>query len=113
MQATNNIAELEAATLEELLEKGKQGLQAEFSGIVSKADASQGSAATQGMELITIASNEEVAVNVTVSKYDYDKLEGRPEGIRHHTNRTTRELSHVSARWLPPMKKVRRSSGLS
>ena len=40
MQATNNIAELEAATLEELLEKGKQGLQAEFSGIVSKADAS-------------------------------------------------------------------------
>lgn len=36
MQATNNIAELEAASLEELLEKGKQGLQAEFSGSYPK-----------------------------------------------------------------------------
>ena len=97
MQATNNIAELEAATLEELLEKGKQGLQAEFSGIVSKADASQGSAATQGMELITIASNEEVAVNVTVSKYDYDKLkEGQKASITiaDHTYKGT--VSRIS-----------------
>lgn len=97
MQATNNIAELEAASLEELLEKGKQGLQAEFSGIVSKADASQGSAASQGMELITIASNEEVAVNVTVSKYDYDKLkEGQKASITiaDHTYKGT--VSRIS-----------------
>lgn len=97
MQATNNIAELEAASLEELLEKGKQGLQAEFSGIVSKADTSQGSAASQGMELITIASNEEVAVNVTVSKYDYDKLkEGQKASITiaDHTYKGT--VSRIS-----------------
>ena len=97
MQATNNIAELEAASLEELLEKGKQGLQAEFSGIVSKADTSQGSAASQGMELITIASNEEVAVNVTVSKYDYDKLkEGQKATITiaDHTYKGT--VSRIS-----------------
>ena len=97
MQATNNIAELEAASLEELLEKGKQGLQAEFSGIISKADVSQGSAASQGMELITVASNEEVAVNVTVSKYDYDKLkEGQKAAvtIADHTYKGT--VSRIS-----------------
>lgn len=34
------------------------------------------------MELIAVASNEEVAVNVTVSKYDYDKLkEGQKAAI--------------------------------
>lgn len=97
MQATNNIAELEAASLEELLEKGKQGLQAEFSGIISKTDVSQGSAASQGMELITVASNEEVAVNVTVSKYDYDKLkEGQKAAITiaDHTYKGT--VSRIS-----------------
>lgn len=82
MEATNNIAELEASSLEELLEKGRKGIQAEFSGIVSKADGAQGSAASQGMELITVSSNEEVAVNTTVSKYDYDKLkEGQKASI--------------------------------
>lgn len=97
MEATNNIAELEAASLEELLEKGKKGLQAEFSGIVSKADSAEGSVTSQGMELITVASNEEVAVNTTISKYDYDKLkEGQKATITIADNTYKGTVSRIS-----------------
>lgn len=82
LEATDNLAELEAASTQELLEKGRQGIKAEFSGIISKEEISEGTTATQGMELVTVSSNEEVAVNVSVSKYDYDKLkEGQKASI--------------------------------
>lgn len=74
MESTDNMAELEASTVEELLEKGKKGIQAEFNGIVTRAELTQGAAAAQGMELVTVSSNEEVAVRVNVSKYDYSSL---------------------------------------
>lgn len=74
LEATDNLAELEAASTQELLEKGRQGIKADFAGIISKEEISEGTTATQGMELVTVSSNEEVAVNVSVSKYDYDKL---------------------------------------
>ena len=35
LEATDNLAELEAASTQELLEKGRQGIKAEFSGIFS------------------------------------------------------------------------------
>lgn len=75
MDSNNNMAELEASSLEELLQKGREGIKADFNGIITKADLTQGSMASQGLELVTVASNREVAVEATVSKYDYDKLQ--------------------------------------
>lgn len=75
MDSNNNMAELEASSLEELLQKGRDGIKADFNGIITKADLAQGSMVTQGLELVTVASNREVAVEATVSKYDYDKLQ--------------------------------------
>ncbi|MFV0529305.1 MAG: efflux RND transporter periplasmic adaptor subunit [Lachnospiraceae bacterium] len=77
MQDNNNLAELEAASVEELLAKGKAGITSEFNGIITQVGTGvvNGAMATQGIELFTVSSNEDVSVNVTVSKYDYDKLE--------------------------------------
>ena len=74
MDSNNNMAELESASVEELLEKGRKGIHAEFDGIVTKADLTEGTPATQGLELVTVSSNREVAVRATVSKYDFGKL---------------------------------------
>ncbi len=74
MENNNNLAELDALSQEELLEKGRQGIKAEFNGIVTSAALSDGMLATQGLELVSIASNDDVAVEATVSKYDYHKL---------------------------------------
>ena len=74
MENNNNLAELDAMSQEELLEKGRQGIKAEFNGIVTSAELSDGMLATQGLELVSIASNDDVAVEATVSKYDYHKL---------------------------------------
>ena len=97
LEATDNLAELEASSTQELLEKGRQGIKADFAGIISKEEISEGTAATQGMELVTVSSNEEVAVNVSVSKYDYDKLkEGQKASIVIAGNTYTGSVSSIS-----------------
>ncbi len=75
MENNNNLADIESSSLEQILEKGRKGIKAEFNGIVTKAELFAGTEATQGMELVSVASNDDVAVEVTVSKYDYGKLE--------------------------------------
>lgn len=97
LEATDNLAELEAASTQELLEKGRQGIKAEFSGIISKEEISEGTTATQGMELVTVSSNEEVAVNVSVSKYDYDKLkEGQKASVNIASHTYAGTVSSIS-----------------
>ena len=47
MQISNNLAELEAKNLQELIEEGRKGLQAEFKGVISDAQVTQGATVTQ------------------------------------------------------------------
>lgn len=75
MQISNNLAELEAKNIQELIEEGRKGIQAEFKGVVSDTQVTQGSAVTQGMELFTLQSTEQVCVEANISKYDFDKVE--------------------------------------
>lgn len=74
MQISNNLAELEAKNIQELIEEGKKGIQAEFKGVISDAQVTQGSAVTQGMELFTLQSLDQVCVEANISKYDFDKV---------------------------------------
>ena len=74
MEVANNLTELEAKSVEELIEEGKKGIQAEFNGVISDCQVAQGAAVTQGMQLFTLESTEEVSVNISVSKYDYEVL---------------------------------------
>ncbi len=74
LQVNNNLTELEAKTLDELIAEGKKGIQAEFTGVISDSKIVDGAAVTQGMEMFTLESTEDVSVSVTVSKYDIDKI---------------------------------------
>lgn len=97
MDSSNNMAELESASVEELLQKGKKGIQAEFDGIITKADLTEGTPATQGLELVTVSSNREVAVRATVSKYDFGKLkEGQKATVTIGNNEYKATVNSIS-----------------
>lgn len=74
MKISENLAELAKLSTEELVAKGKEGIKAEFDGIISDVKAVEGSAAMQGGELFTLVSNKDVSVNLQVSTNDFDKL---------------------------------------
>ena len=97
MDSSNNMAELESASVEELLKKGRKGIQAEFDGIITKADLTEGTPATQGLELVTVSSNREVAVRATVSKYDFGKLkEGQKATVTIGNNEYKATVDSIS-----------------
>jgi len=79
MNISTNLAELEVKSLEELIAEGKKGVQAEFKGVVSDTKVNNGATVSQGMELFTLQSTDDVCVQVNISKYDYDKLK---EGLK-------------------------------
>lgn len=82
MNISTNLAELEAKSLEELIAEGKKGVQAEFKGVISDSKVANGATVSQGMELFTLQSTDDVSVQINVSKYDYDKLkEGQKADI--------------------------------
>lgn len=74
MQTTNNLAELEQKSVAELIEEGKKGISAEFTGIISDNQVVEGAAAAQGMQLFTLQSIDNVDVNITLSKNVYEKV---------------------------------------
>lgn len=74
MQTNNNLAELESKSLEELIEEGRKGITAEFDGVISDKQVMEGSMVSQGMQLFTLQSIEDVNVEVTLSKNVYDKV---------------------------------------
>ncbi len=83
IRISNNLAELESKNLQELLEEGKKGIEAEFQGVVSETKVSQGATVTQGMELFTLQSMDEVCVDASISKYDFDKVkEGQKATVK-------------------------------
>lgn len=75
MQVTENLAELTALTTEELLNKGREGIKAEFDGIIANVQAVEGSSAVQGGELFTLVSSKDVYVSLEVPANDFDNLE--------------------------------------
>lgn len=74
MEANSNLQELENKSIQELIAEGKKGIHAEFNGVISESQAVEGSSAAQGGQLFTLQSTDEVSVDVTVSKYDYEKV---------------------------------------
>lgn len=74
MQTNNNLAELESKSLEELILQGQQGISAEFNGVVSDKQVLEGATVSQGMQLFTLQSIDNVNVEVTLSKNVYEKV---------------------------------------
>lgn len=82
MEANSNLQELESKSIQELIKEGEKGITAEFHGVISDCQVAEGAAAVQGGQLFTLQSMDEVSVDVTVSKYDYEKVkEGQKAAI--------------------------------
>ena len=100
MKIGTDLAEMESKTIEELIEEGKKGIQAEFTGVITDVRAQEGATVAQGMELFTLQSTEDVSVEVKVSKYDYAKVkEGQKATITmggHEYQGTVTKIDRVA-----------------
>ncbi len=75
LAAQNNLSTLEATMTKDDIQQGKDGIKADFSGVVTKVAAVAGGPATKGGELLTVASSEDVTVEMSITKYDLEKME--------------------------------------
>ncbi len=105
MRTNNNLSELESKSLEELIEEGRKGICAEFNGVISDKQVLDGAMVTQGMQLFTLQSIDQVNVEVTLSKNVYDKVK---EG-------QTAEITFAGQTYQGTVKRISRiaSSGMS
>lgn len=74
LQADTAISELSAKEATNSLSAANEGIHADFTGIVTDAPALPGSKATKGNAIITVESVEDVYVDVTITKYNIDRI---------------------------------------
>lgn len=100
LEISNNLSDLEAKSLAELIEEGRKGVEAEFAGVISDCKVVEGATVTQGMELFTLQSTEDVKVSVSISKNDYDKVkEGQAATVvmgDHTYQGTVEKISRIA-----------------
>ncbi len=73
--ADNNLSSLNVLMTKEDISAGKNGIKADFSGIVTEVSTTAGGPAAKGGSLFCVASNEKVIVDMPVTRYDLEKLE--------------------------------------
>ena len=102
LKITDNLSELEAKSAKELVEEGKKGISAEFSGIISDIKTEPGATVSQGTELFSIQNTDNVSVNVTMSKEDCESVEeGQKASITivgHTYSGTVTKISHMAVK---------------
>lgn len=74
IEATKELAALKAEKVKAAVAQVSEGLKADFSGVVTDVKAVEGSVIEEGGELLTIESNEDVCVEVSLSKSDLEKV---------------------------------------
>lgn len=73
-EVTVESAKLTAQAAADDLAAAQEGIRAEFDGIVTDVTAVAGATVTEGAQLFTIESNQDVNVTVELSKYDLEKV---------------------------------------
>ena len=100
LAAQNNLSTLEAQMTKDDIQQGKDGIKADFSGVVTKVDAVSGGPAAKGGELFTVASSEDVVVEMSITKYDLEKMEeGQKATVTlagHTYEGTVQKLSRIA-----------------
>ena len=100
LAANKNLSDLNAQMTKDDITEGKEGIKAAFSGVVTNVSAVSGGPAAKGAELFTIASNEDVVVEMSITKYDLEKLqEGQTAAITlagHEYTGTVTSLSRIA-----------------
>lgn len=74
IEATKNLAALKAEKVTAAVAQVAEGLKAEFGGVVTDVKAVEGGVIEESGELLTIESNEDVCVEITLSKNDLEKV---------------------------------------
>ena len=83
LNVDNNLKELEAKSVEELIAEGKKGIIPDFNGIISDVKVAEGASVTQGQELFTLSGLDDVCVKAQVNKNDLEKIkEGQSATIK-------------------------------
>ena len=72
--ATKDLAALQAEKVESAIEDVKDGLKAEFGGVVTDIKAVEGGVTEENGELLTVESNEDVCVIISLNKSDLEKV---------------------------------------
>lgn len=75
MAITENLAELAVLSSEELMAKARDGIKADFDGVISDVKTMEGGTAVAGGELFTLVSNQDVNVKLEIPASDFDKVE--------------------------------------
>ena len=100
LAANKNLSDLNAQMTKDDITEGKEGIKAAFSGVVTNVSAVSGGPAAKGAELFTVASNEDVVVEMSITKYDLEKLqEGQTAAITlagHEYTGTVTPLSRIA-----------------
>ena len=100
LAANKNLSDLNAQMTKDDITEGKGGIKAAFSGVVTNVSAVSGGPAAKGAELFTVASNEDVVVEMSITKYDLEKLqEGQTAAITlagHEYTGTVTSLSRIA-----------------
>ena len=74
IEATKELAALKAEKVAEAVAQVAGGLKADFGGVVTDVKAVQGGVIEESGELLTIESNEDVCVEISLSKSDLEKV---------------------------------------
>ena len=74
VEATKDLAALKASQVTDAVAEVKDGLKADFNGVVTDVKAVNGGAVEQNGELLTVDSTENVCVNVSLNKSDLEKV---------------------------------------
>lgn len=74
LEAENQTKEIEASDSLASLEAVKNGVVAEFDGVVTEMNAVEGGTVASGSQLLKLESTEDVMVKISVTKYDLDKI---------------------------------------
>ena len=74
IEATKELAALKAEKVKTAVAQVAEGLKADFGGSVTDVKAVEGSVIEEGGELLTIESNEDVCVEISLSKSDLEKV---------------------------------------
>lgn len=83
LNVENNLKELEAKSIEELIEEGKKGIVPDFAGIISDVKVQEGASVIQGQELFTLSGLDDVCVKARVNKNDLEKIkEGQSASVK-------------------------------
>lgn len=100
LAANNELSTLNASMTKDDISAAKGGIKAEYSGVVTAVSAVKGGPVGKGGSLVTVASSEEVNVEMSITKYDLEKLrEGQSAVVtlagREYTG-TVQKLSRLA-----------------